>query len=132
MRVLCYLIKTTFGVNVILSPFCAIFAQRYNFFRTYASFMAEIEFVSVIFVRFGTKNRHFFVSLISRSSLAHRSGGVNCSDCTILGLFSVHGPVMVLFLSSHSLGTIITYPHIRSERLVLISSFDLLPKTKKR
>lgn len=35
--------------------------------------MAEIEFVSVIFVRFGTKNRHFFVSLISRSSLGRES-----------------------------------------------------------
>ena len=80
------------------------------------------------------------VPLLCRSSI----GEVNCSDCTILGLFSgllgrlrlpaclpfskpkvnwlLH-PVMVLFLSSHSFGTIITYPHIRSERLLLILTF---------
>ena len=49
------------------------------------------------------------VPLLCRLSI----GGVNCSDCTILGLFSRHGPVMVLFLSSHSFGTIITYPRVR-------------------
>ena len=46
-----------------------------------------------------------------------------CSDCTILISFSGHGPVMVLFLSSHSFGTIITYPYICTERLLLIRTF---------
>jgi hypothetical protein len=50
---------------------------------------------------------------LCRSSPAHRSVGSNCSDCTILGLFSEHGPVMVMFQSSHSLGTISSNQFIR-------------------
>lgn len=47
-----------------------------------------------------------------------------CSDCTILRIFSEHGPVMVLFLSSHSFGTIIAYPYIPTERLLPVRTFS--------
>ena len=68
-----------------------------------------------------------------------------CSDCTILRIFSellgrfglpdhlpfskpkvnwlLH-PVMVLFLSSHSFGTIIAYPYIPTERLLPVRTFS--------
>ena len=46
-----------------------------------------------------------------------------CDSIVLFVRFSGDGPVMVLFLSSHSFGTIITYPHIRSERLFLIFEF---------
>ena len=35
--------------------------------------MAEIEFGNVVFDRFGAKKRPFFVSVVSRSSVGHRS-----------------------------------------------------------
>jgi len=35
--------------------------------------MAEIEFGSVVFDRFGAKKRPSFVSVVSRSSVGHRS-----------------------------------------------------------
>ena len=46
-----------------------------------------------------------------------------CSDCTFLRSFSGHDPVMVLFLSVHLYGTIIAYPYIYTERLLLIHTF---------
>ena len=46
-----------------------------------------------------------------------------CSDCTILRFFPEHGPVMVLFLSSHSFGTITTSPYIfKSDYLLFFLS----------
>ena len=53
-----------------------------------------------------------------------------CSLCKVLGRWSRDGPVLILtfvrndyFLTPLSLCTIISYPHIRSERLLLIFEF---------
>jgi len=55
------------------------------------------------------------------------SGLWDCSDSFFLKSFSEHDPVMVLFLSVYPYGTIITYPYIHTERLLLIR---ILPTNK--